>query len=77
MTLHGSTETTLELSEVALDIAGQRRPADMVDRVAQLAATVITRAAADLIRITGSGELRVTASSDPRFSERTRNAWHR
>jgi hypothetical protein len=77
MTLHGSTESTFELADVALDIAGQRRPADMVDRVAQLAATLINCAAADLIRITGSGELRVTASSDPRLSERTRNAWRR
>jgi hypothetical protein len=77
MTLSRSTETPPALSKVALDIAGQRHPADMVDRVAQLAATLVECAAADLIRITGSGELRVTASSDPEFSELTRNSWHR
>lgn len=77
MTFHGSPEGGLELSEVALDIAGQRHPADMVVRVAQLAAKLIDCAAADLIRITDSGELRISASSDVDFSDLTRDAWHR
>lgn len=77
MSLHGSLEGGFELSDVALDIAGQPHPADMVIRVAQLAAKLIDCAAADLIRITDSGELRVSASSDPHFSELTRNAWRR
>lgn len=77
MTLHVSTRTGIELSELVLDIAGQRHPADMVNRVAELAATLIDCAAADLIRVTGRGELRITASSDPQLSELTANAWHR
>lgn len=77
MTHHDSVDAAVELSQLALDIAGQPRPADMICRVTQLAAKLINCEAADIIRITDAGRLRVTASSDPGLSELTSKVWRR
>ena len=65
MTYKTSVHLAADLSRLALDIANQPAPVDMINRVAQLAGGLIDRAAADLITITGKGRLRVVASSDP------------
>lgn len=75
MTLQISVDVAVDLSHLALDVAGQPRPADMTCRVTQLAAKLVDGAAADLIRITDHGHLRVLASSDPGVSELTAQAW--
>lgn len=65
------------MSELALDVAGQPEPADMISRVAESAAKLIDCAAADLIRVAGAGRLRIVASSDPALSAHTEQAWRR
>ena len=77
MTGGNSDNAAAVLSELALDIAGQPDPADMVRRVVELAAKFIDCAAADIIRTTGGGQLRITASSDPGLSELTETLWRK
>lgn len=77
MTQREAVDVAVELSQLALDIAGQLHPADMICRVTQLAAKLINCEAADIIRITDAGQLRITASNDPGLSELTHQAWQR
>lgn len=67
----------MNLSELTLDVAGPPEPADMISRVAELAAKLVDCAAADLIRVNGAGQLRIVASSDPGLSESTEPPWRR
>jgi hypothetical protein len=58
-----------------LDAASVPDPAMVVSRVTDLAVKLIPCAAADVVRVTANGELRIMASSDLGLSELTLAAW--
>jgi hypothetical protein len=60
-----------------LDAANVADPGTTSSRVTDLAAKLIPCLTADVVRVTAVGELRILASSDAGFSERTAAAWRR
>lgn len=64
------------LSTLALDVSSLSDPATTASRVTDLAAKLIPCVAADIVRNTLAGELRIVASSDAGLSALTRRAWH-
>jgi len=75
MTHDDAVDAAVDLSQLALDIAAQPHPADMICRVTELAVKLTGCAAADIIGITEGGQLRITASSAPDLSQMTAKAW--
>ena len=77
MTLGELVDGAVQLSTLALDAASVSDPLTTVNRVSDLAAKLIPCVAADVVRVTSFGELRVLASSDAGLSDLTGVLWHR
>jgi len=77
MTLGDMVDGAVQLSTLALDAANVPDPSTTVSRLTDLAAKLIPCTAADIVRVTAVGELRILASSDIGVSELTVQAWQR
>ena len=66
-----------QLSTLALDAASVSDPGMTASRVTDLAVKLIPCVAADVVRVTAVGDLRVIASSDAGLSDLTMTAWRR
>jgi hypothetical protein len=77
MTISEVVDGATQLSALALDAASVSDPGMTISRVTDLAVKLIPCAAADVVRVTAAGDLRVVASSDPGLSELTSTAWRR
>lgn len=75
MELYGKIGALSSLSAVAQEVADPLDPADLAQRVTELAVKLIDSSAADIVRVTASGALRVLVSSDPGLSELTARVW--
>lgn len=69
-------EGEVSLAMLALDVASLSDPATASSRVTDLAAKLIPCLAADIVRISDIGELRISASSDPGMSALTETVWN-
>ena len=77
MTISEVVDGATQLSTLALDAASVSDPGMTIGRVTDLAVKLIPCAAADVVRVTSVGDLRIMASSDPGLSELTLTAWRR
>lgn len=77
MTISEVVDGAVQLSTLASDAANVPDPAMTVSRVTDLAAKLIPCAAADVVRVTHAGELRIVASSDAGLSDLTIAVWQR
>jgi hypothetical protein len=77
MTISEVVDGATQLSTLALDAASVPDPGMTISRVTDLAVKLIPCGAADVVRVTAAGDLRIMASSDPGLSELTVAAWRR
>ena len=77
MTISDVVDCAVHLATLASDTANVPHPAMTACRVTDLAVKLIPCAAADIVRVTPAGELRILASSDARLSDLTACAWRR
>ena len=77
MTISEVVDGATQLSTLAMDVASVPDPAMTVGRVTDLAVKLIPCLAADVVRVTPVGELRIRASSDAWLSELTLTTWQR
>jgi hypothetical protein len=77
MTINDLVDGAVQLSTLASDAANVPDPAMTAGRVTDLAAKLIPCAAADIVRVTHTGQLRILASSDAGLSDLTAAVWQR
>jgi hypothetical protein len=77
MTISEVVDGAVQLSTLASDVANLQDPAMAGSRVADLACKLVPCAAADVVRVTSHGELRIMASSDAVLSGCTLAVWQR
>ena len=77
MTLTEVVNGATQLSLLALDVASVSDPGMTASRVTELAVKLIPCVAADVVRVTTVGDLKILASSDPGLSQLTLPSWHR
>src|SRR3954470_21399278 len=77
MTISEVVDGATQMSTLALDAASVPDLGMTVSRVTDLAVKLIPCAAADVVRVTAVGDLRIIASSDAGLSDLTLTAWRR
>ena len=77
MTISEVVDGATQLSTLAMDVASVPDPVMTVGRVTDLAVKLIPCLAADVVRVTPVGELRIRASSDAGLSDLTLTTWQR
>ena len=75
MTISEVVDGATQLSTLALDAASVSDPGMTVSRVTDLAVKLIPCVAADVVRVTTVGDLRIIASTDAGLSDLTLAAW--